>query len=125
MTFSVNTNNGAAIALQYLSATQGQLNQTQSAITEASTATATSLPSCAGARERLPASSSVGTAGTGIVRSVESVALDVLRSLPICLNKTLRKTIVTASCCKAWVRRRMSICDASWESARVHVMVSR
>jgi len=32
MTFSVNTNNGAAIALQYLSATQGQLNQTQSAI---------------------------------------------------------------------------------------------
>ncbi len=32
MSFSVNTNNGAAIALQYLSATQGQLNQTQSAI---------------------------------------------------------------------------------------------
>jgi len=32
MTFSVNTNNGAMVALQYLSATQGQLNQTQSAI---------------------------------------------------------------------------------------------
>jgi len=32
MSFSVNTNNGAAVALQYLSATQGQLNQTQSAI---------------------------------------------------------------------------------------------
>lgn len=32
MSFSVNTNNGAAIALQYLTATQGQLNQTQSAI---------------------------------------------------------------------------------------------
>jgi len=32
MSFSVNTNNGAAIALQYLNATQGQLNQTQSAI---------------------------------------------------------------------------------------------
>jgi len=30
--FSVNTNNGAAVALQYLSATQGQLNQTQAAI---------------------------------------------------------------------------------------------
>ncbi len=29
MSFSVNTNNGALIALQYLSATQGQLNQTQ------------------------------------------------------------------------------------------------
>ena len=32
MSFSVNTNNGAAIALQYLNQTQGQLNQTQSAI---------------------------------------------------------------------------------------------
>src|ERR1700743_2653127 len=32
MSFSVNTNNGAAVALQYLNATQGQLNQTQSAI---------------------------------------------------------------------------------------------
>jgi len=32
MSFSVNTNNGALIALQYLSATQGQLNQTQSHI---------------------------------------------------------------------------------------------
>ena len=32
MSFSVNTNNGAAVALQYLSATQGQLAQTQSAI---------------------------------------------------------------------------------------------
>jgi flagellin len=32
MTFSVNTNNGAMVALQYLSATQGALNQTQSAI---------------------------------------------------------------------------------------------
>jgi flagellin len=32
MSFSVNTNNGAAIALQYLNLTQGQLNQTQSAI---------------------------------------------------------------------------------------------
>ena len=32
MSFSVNTNNGAAIALQYLSSTQAQLNQTQSAI---------------------------------------------------------------------------------------------
>jgi flagellin len=32
MTFSVNTNAGALVALQYLSATQGQLNQTQSAI---------------------------------------------------------------------------------------------
>jgi flagellin len=32
MSFSVNTNNGAAIALQYLNATQGQLAQTQSAI---------------------------------------------------------------------------------------------
>jgi flagellin len=32
MTFSVNTNGGALVALQYLSATQGQLNQTQSAI---------------------------------------------------------------------------------------------
>src|SRR6201991_2607094 len=32
MAFSVNTNNGAAIALQYLTQTQGQLNQTQSAI---------------------------------------------------------------------------------------------
>ena len=29
MSFSVNTNNGALVALQYLSATQGQLNQTQ------------------------------------------------------------------------------------------------
>jgi len=32
MSFSVNTNNGALIALQYLSATQGQLNATQNAI---------------------------------------------------------------------------------------------
>ena len=32
MSFSVNTNNGANIALQYLSATQGQLDKTQSAI---------------------------------------------------------------------------------------------
>jgi len=32
MSFSVNTNNGALVALQYLSATQGQLNQTQSHI---------------------------------------------------------------------------------------------
>ena len=32
MSFSVNTNNGAAVALQYLNATQGQLAQTQSAI---------------------------------------------------------------------------------------------
>ncbi|HVW74042.1 MAG TPA: flagellin [Rhizomicrobium sp.] len=32
MSFSVNTNNGAAIALQYLNQTQSQLNQTQSAI---------------------------------------------------------------------------------------------
>jgi len=32
MSFSVNTNNGAAIALQYLDQTQGQLKQTQSAI---------------------------------------------------------------------------------------------
>src|SRR5476651_477046 len=32
MSFSVNTNNGAAIALQYLNQTQGQLAQTQSAI---------------------------------------------------------------------------------------------
>ena len=32
MTFSVNTNSGALVALQYLSATQGQLNQTQSHI---------------------------------------------------------------------------------------------
>jgi flagellin len=32
MTFSVNTNGGALIALQYLTATQGQLNQTQSHI---------------------------------------------------------------------------------------------
>ena len=32
MSFSVNTNNGALVALQYLSATQGQLNQTQNAI---------------------------------------------------------------------------------------------
>jgi flagellin len=32
MTFSVNTNPGALVALQYLSATQGQLAQTQSAI---------------------------------------------------------------------------------------------
>jgi len=32
MSFSVNTNGGALIALQYLSATQGQLNQTQSHI---------------------------------------------------------------------------------------------
>ena len=32
MSFSVNTNTGALVALQYLTATQGQLNQTQSAI---------------------------------------------------------------------------------------------
>jgi flagellin len=32
MSFSVNTNNGAAVALQYLNATQGQLDQTQSRI---------------------------------------------------------------------------------------------
>ena len=32
MSFSVNTNNGAATALQYLNATQGQLNATQNAI---------------------------------------------------------------------------------------------
>ncbi|HTC84126.1 MAG TPA: flagellin [Rhizomicrobium sp.] len=32
MSFSVNTNNGAQVALQYLNATQGQLDQTQSAI---------------------------------------------------------------------------------------------
>jgi flagellin len=32
MSFSVNTNTGAAIALQYLNQTQGQLDQTQSAI---------------------------------------------------------------------------------------------
>ena len=32
MTFSVNTNSGALVALQYLSQTQGQLNQTQSHI---------------------------------------------------------------------------------------------
>jgi len=32
MSFSVNTNNGAAVALQYLSATQGEMAQTQSAI---------------------------------------------------------------------------------------------
>src|ERR1700710_256391 len=32
MSFSINTNNGALIALQYLSATQGQLNATQNAI---------------------------------------------------------------------------------------------
>jgi flagellin len=32
MPFSVNTNNGAAVALQYLTATEGQLNKTQSAI---------------------------------------------------------------------------------------------
>jgi flagellin len=32
MSFSVNTNSGALVALQYLTATQGQLNQTQSAI---------------------------------------------------------------------------------------------
>jgi len=32
MTFSVNTNGGALVALQYLSQTQGQLNTTQSAI---------------------------------------------------------------------------------------------
>ena len=32
MAFSVNTNNGAAIALQYLNKTEGQLTQTQSAI---------------------------------------------------------------------------------------------
>ena len=31
MSFSVNTNTGAAVALQYLTATQGQLDQTQSA----------------------------------------------------------------------------------------------
>src|SRR5882757_4957682 len=32
MSFSVNTNSGALVALQYLTATQGQLNQTQSHI---------------------------------------------------------------------------------------------
>src|ERR1700754_1441193 len=32
MSFSVNTNSGAQVALQYLNATQGQLDQTQSAI---------------------------------------------------------------------------------------------
>jgi len=32
MSFSVNTNNGAAVALQYLNATQGAMNKTQSAI---------------------------------------------------------------------------------------------
>jgi len=32
MSFSVNTNNGAAVALQYLNLTQGALNKTQSAI---------------------------------------------------------------------------------------------
>ena len=32
MSFSVNTNNGAALALQYLNQTQGQLDKTQSAI---------------------------------------------------------------------------------------------
>src|SRR4051812_39431670 len=32
MSFSVNTNGGALIALQYLNATQAQLSQTQSAI---------------------------------------------------------------------------------------------
>ena len=32
MSFSVNTNNGAAIALQYLTATQDQLTRVQSAI---------------------------------------------------------------------------------------------
>jgi flagellin len=32
MSFSVNTNSGAAVALQYLTATQGQLDKTQSAI---------------------------------------------------------------------------------------------
>src|SRR6201747_2196934 len=32
MSFSVNTNNGAAVALQYLNQTQGQLDRTQSAI---------------------------------------------------------------------------------------------
>ena len=32
MTFSVNTNRGAAVALQYLTSTQGQLDQTQSRI---------------------------------------------------------------------------------------------
>ncbi len=32
MSFSVNTNNGAAVALQYLNQTQGALNKTQSAI---------------------------------------------------------------------------------------------
>jgi hypothetical protein len=32
MSFSVNTNTGAMTALQYLQQTQGQLNQTQSAI---------------------------------------------------------------------------------------------
>ncbi len=34
MAFSVNTNNGAAIALQYLNQTQGALDKTQSAINE-------------------------------------------------------------------------------------------
>src|SRR5476649_2440804 len=32
MSFSVNTNTGAAVALQYLTQTQGQLDKTQSAI---------------------------------------------------------------------------------------------
>jgi flagellin len=32
MSFSVNTNNGAAVALQYLTSTQGQMDKTQSAI---------------------------------------------------------------------------------------------
>src|SRR5450432_4523899 len=32
MSFSVNTNTGAAVALQYLNQTQGQLDKTQSAI---------------------------------------------------------------------------------------------
>ena len=32
MSFSVNTNTGAMVALQYLTQTQGQLDQTQSAI---------------------------------------------------------------------------------------------
>src|ERR1043166_4684400 len=32
MSFSVNTNTGAQVALQYLNATQGQLDQTQQAI---------------------------------------------------------------------------------------------
>src|SRR6187549_2878778 len=38
MSFSVNTNGGALIALQYLSATQGQLAQTQSHINSGSSA---------------------------------------------------------------------------------------